>query len=391
MTVGPYLVRNAAGGGERVLLSRRELLCQGLLVLASLATMSCARRRRGYPGAEWAGPVNPLARTPRMPDRKVDLIIFYNTEHAWAEAVNYLRTSAVSAHYVISATGRVLQLVEDDEVCYHAGNLEFNKRSVSIFAEGYSNPLDSQNADGSVTPNGAQTEAMVALVRWLGSKYPVPLSRSHLIGKNQVPGCASTGFPATTNRNWGGTSNKPSPGQFWNWDRFMTALGRKIDRHAVRMTADCDVLTLPSSNAPIITRAWRGQRFVQCGREGDFVLIYVIGACAPQPYTVSGEYHWDGWIPRSAVESCDLVIWEISSSSPGAAAYAYKTPDEPEVVCAIAPGKSFIPISENQPDGWLKVDLQGPAGPLIGWIRNENSKSLGDYISAKVKPEAELI
>lgn len=97
------------------------------------------------------------------------------------------------AHYLVSKTGDVCQMVPDHQKCYHAGN--YNSRSLGIEHEGY--------AKDKKFP-AALLDASAAVVAALCEKYRIPVDREHIIGHSEVPGATHT-----------------DPGKNWPWDDFM--------------------------------------------------------------------------------------------------------------------------------------------------------------------------
>ncbi len=129
-----------------------------------------------------------------------------------------------SAHYMITRTGKVIQFVRDRDVAWHAGNYDYNLRSIGIEHEGYAN-------DPNVyTKYPAMADASAKLVRWLTETYGVriihpigvaPESSSTsegIIGHNQVP---NPDDPSVG----GGTKGKTDPGQYWDWENYMSLIG----------------------------------------------------------------------------------------------------------------------------------------------------------------------
>jgi hypothetical protein len=141
--------------------------------------------------------------------------------------------SQVSAHYLVSQEGEVVQMVREKNVAWHAGNWEYNQRSIGIEHE------DKGNWN---KPNWATEElyqASAALVRYLCDKYGIPKDRNHIIGHNEVPGVT-----------------KPCPGQYWDWDYFMGLIkGVPAPRKfwAVWENVDYPVLILSNSTVSNFT------------------------------------------------------------------------------------------------------------------------------------------
>jgi N-acetyl-anhydromuramyl-L-alanine amidase AmpD len=173
-----------------------------------------------YPGATWipAPSTNfaPAART----REDVRWIVIHTTEDKADVAIRRLTDPArrVSVHYLVRRDGSVVQFVRNEDVAYHAGNLAYNRASISIEHERY---------DGAeITP--AQLRASRDLVRWLFRRYAIqprivvglapadPSAGSGLIGHDQVPDLRHS--PR------GGGENHHTDPVHWDWAAYRAAL-----------------------------------------------------------------------------------------------------------------------------------------------------------------------
>jgi len=107
----------------------------------------------------------------------------------------------VSAHYLVTKTGRIIQMVKEGDSAYHAGIVNKptwplydgtnpNKYTLGIEHEGQ--PGDRLTED--------QYQATLWLHRDLTQKYRIPISKNHIIGHNQIDSvnrqdCPGSGFP----------------------------------------------------------------------------------------------------------------------------------------------------------------------------------------------------
>lgn len=252
----------------------------------------------GYPSATWVGPAAVGNYEAGRGGNSISKIIVHTTEGSAQSALDRFQTSGeiASAHYIISGSGVVWQVVADSDTAYHCGNYAYNQQSIGIELEGY--------ADGSPAGNfswqtDAQFTALQNLITWLLSQYGIPLDRAHIICHNQVPSPGSP-YPPTTE--WGGASNHYDNGAWWNWRRLMTALGHAPSFSVLNVQSAASITTLPQSGAPIIAPAIAGQRFVAYDSYGGYYLVFVCGSEAPQTgLPTGGEFHWDGWIPAANV------------------------------------------------------------------------------------------
>lgn len=138
---------------------------------------------------------------------KIKYIIIHDTEGSYAGAISTFQDSAnyVSANYVIrSSDGAITEMVRPHNVSWGAGNWWVNMHAINIEHEGYA-------AQGATWYTEAMYESSARLVRYLASKYGIPLNRAHILGHDDTPG--PTDF-YTRAQHW-------DPGPFWNWTHFM--------------------------------------------------------------------------------------------------------------------------------------------------------------------------
>jgi N-acetyl-anhydromuramyl-L-alanine amidase AmpD len=148
-------------------------------------------------------------------------IVIHTTEDAPGSDCSISRNwfknpaSGVSAHYVICQDGTIYRMVDDENTAYHAGNFQYNLRSIGIELERH---------DDLIVSDG-QYQSLARLVRWLLGQYAAlgfklpsgiapanPDTDTGLICHYQVP---DPGNP----RVGGGDKHKVDPINF-NWDRF---------------------------------------------------------------------------------------------------------------------------------------------------------------------------
>lgn len=140
--------------------------------------------------------------------RKVTTIVIHVAETSFWGTVRTLRDPAreASAHFVVSHDGEIVQLVDPDDVAWHAGNREVNEHSIGIEHEGYS------YVRGSITQT--ELDSSARLVAYLASRYEIPLDRRHVIGHAEVPDPNHPGL-------FGGADHHTDPGPYWPWAEYM--------------------------------------------------------------------------------------------------------------------------------------------------------------------------
>ncbi|MEU0989243.1 peptidoglycan recognition family protein [Streptomyces sp. NPDC005953] len=153
-----------------------------------------------HPSAQWrpAASENYTASS-RPTSYPVDFIVIHVTQETFADTVEIFQNPAkqVSAHYVVaSSDGSVAQCVRERNVGWHAGNWDYNTRSIGIEHEGW--------VDQPAYFTHALYESSAALTASICDRYGIPKDRAHIIGHHEVPGADHT-----------------DPGPFWDWQRYI--------------------------------------------------------------------------------------------------------------------------------------------------------------------------
>lgn len=144
----------------------------------------------------------------------IDLIVIHTVQGSYSGCASWFAncSAEASAHYVVSAGGAVTQMVREADVAWHAGNWDYNERSVGIEHEGY------------VSDCSDYTDALyrgsAALAADIAARQGVPLDRSHIVGHDEVPDPDGTGY--------GGSGNHTDPGSCWDWDYYMSLVGGDV-------------------------------------------------------------------------------------------------------------------------------------------------------------------
>ncbi|MGW3412375.1 N-acetylmuramoyl-L-alanine amidase [Streptomyces sp. NPDC000888] len=206
--------RGAKDGDRRV--GRRALLIGGAAAAVGsvvLARDELARlwwrlpsvekpRKEGevdFTGAQWvaASSAN-WRRADRPDDYGIDRVIIHVTQGSFDSAVKVFQDPGhgAAAHYIVRKDGHITQMIRELDVAYHAGNRQFNERSVGIEHEGFvDRPQDFTDA---------MYEASARLTARICVRYDIPVDREHIIGHVEVPGTDHT-----------------DPGPHWDWDRYI--------------------------------------------------------------------------------------------------------------------------------------------------------------------------
>jgi hypothetical protein len=137
-------------------------------------------------------------------------VVIHTTQGSYSGAISWFQNSsaAVSAHYVVrSSDGEITQMVQEEDIAWHAGHWDTNKTSIGIEHEGYVEDPGRWYTD-------AMYRASAALTRDICDRYGIPKDRSHVIGHSEVPGCSSSGG--------GGAGCHTDPGSGWDWNYYMS-------------------------------------------------------------------------------------------------------------------------------------------------------------------------
>ncbi|MEW2163757.1 N-acetylmuramoyl-L-alanine amidase [Streptomyces sp. NPDC007084] len=185
--------------------SRRRLLKGAALAALPYALLPDARAAAqaaavDYPGAEWTPATSSNYTASNRPESyRLDYVIIHVTQATYADTLSIFRNPAkkVSAHYVVrSADGHVAQCVRERDVAWHAGNWDYNTRSIGIEHEGW--------VDKPAYFTNALYEESARLTAGICDQYGIPKDRSHILGHYQVPGTDHT-----------------DPGPNWDWTRYI--------------------------------------------------------------------------------------------------------------------------------------------------------------------------
>ncbi|MFD4029595.1 N-acetylmuramoyl-L-alanine amidase [Streptomyces sp. NPDC058637] len=186
---------------------RRRRILQGAAATAAVALLPASARAvasstagTDYPSAHWA-PASPSNYTvsSRPSAFPVDFVIVHVAQQTFTETVDIFRNPAkrVSAHYVVrSGDGFVAQCVREENIAWHAGNWDYNTRSIGIEHEGW--------VDEPAYFTHAMYERSARLTADICDRYGLPKDRAHIIGHHEVPG-----------------SDHTDPGANWDWVRYI--------------------------------------------------------------------------------------------------------------------------------------------------------------------------
>ncbi|MCM2389871.1 N-acetylmuramoyl-L-alanine amidase [Streptomyces albipurpureus] len=153
-----------------------------------------------YPSAQWMAAASANYTVSNRPSSySIDFVVIHVAQETFADTVSIFQNPAkqVSAHYVVgSSDGSVAQCVRERHIGWHAGNWDYNTRSVGIEHEGW--------VDQPAYFTHALYESSAALTASICDRYGIPKDRARIIGHHEVPGADHT-----------------DPGPLWDWGRYI--------------------------------------------------------------------------------------------------------------------------------------------------------------------------
>ncbi|MFD5558563.1 N-acetylmuramoyl-L-alanine amidase [Streptomyces sp. NPDC127068] len=161
-----------------------------------------------FTGARWvaASPAN-LRRADRPDDYRIDRVVIHVTQGGFDSAVRVFQDPGHGAatHYIVRKDGHVTQMIRELDVAYHAGNRDYNQRSVGIEHEGW--------VDRASSFTDAMYAASARLTARICQRYEIEPDRKHIVGHVEVPGATHT-----------------DPGPHWDWKRYIPLVRAELKR-----------------------------------------------------------------------------------------------------------------------------------------------------------------
>ena len=140
----------------------------------------------------------------------IQKIVIHVAEGGFSSTYQWFKNprAQASAHYVVSSTGEIAQMVPERDIAWHAGNWDVNVQSIGIEHAGYTNRTHFPDV---------QYRSSARLAGSITARYLIPPDRHHVIGHNEVPDPFHRG-------EFGGADHHTDPGRTWNWPRYMAYL-----------------------------------------------------------------------------------------------------------------------------------------------------------------------
>jgi hypothetical protein len=230
-------------------------------------------------------------------------IVIHDTEASYASTIATFQnpTSHASAHYVISSSGQVTQMVLTKDVAWHAGNWYVNMHAIGIEHEGFA-------LQGATWYTESEYQSSAALVRYLAAKYGVPLDRQHIIGHDDVPGPLQQ---YVAGMHW-------DPGTYWDWDHYLGLIGTPPGGTGGAPLVGGLITIAPpftTANEPTVTGCGTSGTGTCPAQPANFVYLYTSpSATAPlihdtalYPAATAGTTAASDWTDKAAVGQSFIV------------------------------------------------------------------------------------
>ncbi|WP_251551448.1 N-acetylmuramoyl-L-alanine amidase [Neobacillus muris] len=216
-------------------------------------------------------------------------IVIHDIEGSVQSAIStFLGNSFVSAHYIVSKTGEVTEMVRPNDVPWHAGNWYFNMHSIGIEHEGFA-------TEGADWYSEQMYRSTAKLVKYLSERYNIPIDRQHILGHDEVPGLT---VAKQRSMHW-------DPGAYWNWSHFFNLLGESINPSYGKNSSIVTIRPNYNTNIESYTYGNRAlealsSSFVQLRTAPDFSAPF-IGDPILQSNGAAGTMSINDWSNKAAV------------------------------------------------------------------------------------------
>ncbi|MDG4825870.1 N-acetylmuramoyl-L-alanine amidase [Asanoa sp. WMMD1127] len=212
---------------------------------------SAGPRSPDHPEAVWSpAHKDNFAVADREKSHPIDFVVIHVTQGAYAGTLAWFKNprSEVSAHYTVRSTdGALAQSVREKDIAWHAGNKDYNARSIGIEHEGF--------VDNPAWFTDAMYRESAALTRALTRKYKIPRDRAHIVAHREVPGADHT-----------------DPGPHWNWTYYLQLVNGVWGKGTGTAGARLNVRGGPGTGHPVVGTVAKGAKAtIWCQRAGSRV------------------------------------------------------------------------------------------------------------------------
>ncbi|WP_086740423.1 N-acetylmuramoyl-L-alanine amidase, partial [Streptomyces glaucescens] len=127
-----------------------------------------------YRGARWVAASSANFRWADRPDDyAIDMVVVHVTQGSFDSAVQVFQDPehGAASHYIVGQDGRIAQMIRELDVAYHAGNRDYNERSIGIEHAGF--------VDRPQDLTDAMYAASARLTAGICRRYGIPVDREH--------------------------------------------------------------------------------------------------------------------------------------------------------------------------------------------------------------------
>jgi hypothetical protein len=160
------------------------------------------RKRADYKRADWRPAYRGNYSNRDRGAKQIDLVVIHIAQGSYSGTISWFKDSRsnVSAHYVVGAKGHVAQCVRNEDIAWHAGNWEYNRKSIGIEHSGYASNPDAFEG---------KYRTSAKLSAYLARRYNIPVNKDHFVLHRNVPGV-----------------DKTCPGYHFDYDRYLRMVRR---------------------------------------------------------------------------------------------------------------------------------------------------------------------
>lgn len=208
--------------------------------------------------------------------------------------------SKVSAHYLVTKTGRIIQMVADEDTAYAVGNV--NQPTWTLYdgsnPNNYTLSIEHEALSGEGLTE-AQYQSTMALHWQLISKWQIPIDRNHIIGHYVLD---------SINR-------LNDPGANFPWEQLMADLQNKLLEQAGLASVAVEVDGKRVNGVIVNNRSYVPVKdiFAILGREvtwDEYTRIVHVLAAQPDAKIAAGNKTFDGYIRNNTTYAAIRPIAE---------------------------------------------------------------------------------
>ncbi len=194
----------------------------------------------------------------------VTIIVIHTTEGTYQSAIDWFAdpASQVSAHYIVSKTGEITQMVHEKDKAWHV--LASNSYTIGIEHEGM--------IEDSNWVTEPMLDASAQLCCYLLKKWQIPATRDHIKGHVELP-----------------NQTHKDPGAYWPWDTYMTKVAACMGAPTVPC-GSCDDKNVCTTDSCVAGACAHTPTDGRC-EDGDPCTVgdhCAQGLCLPGPATGCG-------------------------------------------------------------------------------------------------------